>query len=544
MRNGYNGCHGGDRVRSPSRVPRRGGGRPRSPARRKRVLVVDDDPETVAGLADILSEDGHQVDVVGSAEEALERFTVTTYHLLLTDLLLPGKSRRRAHQDGARRRAGDRDRAHHRPRHGEDRGLGAQARRRPTTSASRSTRRSCASASRRCSTSRPDYLPNKLLAVGPLGRGELRRHDGALARHAQRVREDQAGGAVGRDRAHHRRDRAPARSWWRARSTSAPSGRSGPFVAVHTGAIPRELIASRAVRPRAAASFTGAVDRKEGKFELAEGGTIFLDEISTMDERTQINLLRVLESFAYMRIGGKKERAGQRARRGRHQPRPPEDGEEGAVPRRPLLPAEHPRRSRCRRCASGARTWRCWRTEFMRAVRAAATRKPVQVVPAETQRLLEGYHWPGNVRELRNVIEQAVLLARGAHARSRALAADDLSRRPVGGRHPHPARRHHARRREGDHLAHARGAQGQQEDHRRGARHLAALALQQARRVRHRRQKRAADERSASCSIWRRRWRTRCATRSTRWPSTSSCSRGGCAKEALRRRTGALLRVG
>src|SRR5262245_26434449 len=64
----------------------------RLPASGKKVLVVDDDPETVQGLAAILKEDGYQVDVVGSAEEALERFSVTTYHLLLTDLLLPGKS--------------------------------------------------------------------------------------------------------------------------------------------------------------------------------------------------------------------------------------------------------------------------------------------------------------------------------------------------------------------------------------------------------------------------------------------------------------------
>src|SRR5258708_28535737 len=64
----------------------------RGPAGVKKVLVVDDDPETVAGLAAILREDNHQVDVVGSAEEALERFAATTYHLLLTDLLLPGKS--------------------------------------------------------------------------------------------------------------------------------------------------------------------------------------------------------------------------------------------------------------------------------------------------------------------------------------------------------------------------------------------------------------------------------------------------------------------
>src|SRR5260370_13120112 len=62
------------------------------PGAPKKVLVVDDDPETVAGLAAILREDGYSVDVVGSAEDALERFKADTYHLLLTDLLLPGKS--------------------------------------------------------------------------------------------------------------------------------------------------------------------------------------------------------------------------------------------------------------------------------------------------------------------------------------------------------------------------------------------------------------------------------------------------------------------
>src|SRR5205085_4831941 len=63
----------------------------------------------------------------------------------------------------------------------------------------------------------------------------------------------------------------------------------GPFIAVHTGALPRELIASE-LFGHERGSFTGAVDRKEGKFELAEAGAIFLGEISTMDERTQINL--------------------------------------------------------------------------------------------------------------------------------------------------------------------------------------------------------------------------------------------------------------
>src|SRR5437667_12338156 len=58
----------------------------------KKVLVVDDEPETAGGLAEILREDGYHVEIVHSAEDALEKFKADTYHLLLTDLLLPGKS--------------------------------------------------------------------------------------------------------------------------------------------------------------------------------------------------------------------------------------------------------------------------------------------------------------------------------------------------------------------------------------------------------------------------------------------------------------------
>src|SRR5207302_10825135 len=83
---------------------------------------------------------------------------------------------------------------------------------------------------------------------------------------------------------------------------------AGLFVAAHTGAVTQELSQSE-VFGHEKGAFTGAVDRKPGKCELAEGGTLFLDEISTMDERTQVNLWRVLESFHYSRVGGKKERA-------------------------------------------------------------------------------------------------------------------------------------------------------------------------------------------------------------------------------------------
>ncbi len=58
----------------------------------RRVLIVDDDADTAAALAALLAVDGYIVDVAGSGEEALERFAVESYHLLLTDLMLPGMS--------------------------------------------------------------------------------------------------------------------------------------------------------------------------------------------------------------------------------------------------------------------------------------------------------------------------------------------------------------------------------------------------------------------------------------------------------------------
>ena len=77
----------------------------------------------------------------------------------------------------------------------------------------------------------------------------------------------------------------------------------GPYLAVNTGAIPRELVASELVGHEKGA-FTGAERLKIGKFEAANGGTLFLDEISTMDEQTQVSLLRILEQKRLQRVGG------------------------------------------------------------------------------------------------------------------------------------------------------------------------------------------------------------------------------------------------
>jgi DNA-binding NtrC family response regulator len=82
--------------------------------------------------------------------------------------------------------------------------------------------------------------------------------------------------------------------------------RNGPFVPVHTGALPKELIGSE-LFGHERGSFTGAFTAAEGKFEAAATGTVFLDEVGTMDAAVQVSLLRVLETYRFTRVGGRKE---------------------------------------------------------------------------------------------------------------------------------------------------------------------------------------------------------------------------------------------
>ena len=79
--------------------------------------------------------------------------------------------------------------------------------------------------------------------------------------------------------------------------------RSGPFHAVNTGALTPELIGSELFGHEKGA-FTGATAAKQGFFEIANGGTLFLDEIGTMSADTQVNLLRIIESQTFTRVGG------------------------------------------------------------------------------------------------------------------------------------------------------------------------------------------------------------------------------------------------
>ncbi len=85
---------------------------------------------------------------------------------------------------------------------------------------------------------------------------------------------------------------------------SLSNRKNSPFISVHCGAIPESLIESELFGHEKGGAFTGAVKRKLGRFEIASGGTIFLDEIGTITHQTQIKLLQVLQDGTYTRVGG------------------------------------------------------------------------------------------------------------------------------------------------------------------------------------------------------------------------------------------------
>jgi DNA-binding NtrC family response regulator len=184
-----------------------------------------------------------------------------------------------------------------------------------------------------------------------------------------------------------------------------------PYIAVNTGAMAPELIASE-IFGHERGAYTGAQESRAGIFEQADGGTVFLDEIATMDEKTQISLLRVLEEKIFRRVGGAKNigtdvriiaATNENLEKNVAQKRFRED----LFYRLNVFPiAVPPLRDR-----PGAVTIL---TDHFVTKFAAVYRKDVKRVLPETYRLLRHYSWPGNVRELKNVIQTAVLMAETA----------------------------------------------------------------------------------------------------------------------------------
>ncbi len=196
--------------------------------------------------------------------------------------------------------------------------------------------------------------------------------------------------------------------------------RNKPFIAVNVGALTESLIESELFGHEKGA-FTGAAERRLGRFELAHGGTIFLDEIGEIPPATQVKLLRVLEERELTRVGGVAPIT---------------------VDVRVVAATNQPLRQRVEEGFFRSDLYyrlnvlsmylpplRERRDDIPLLVRrfvkdySAQHDRPFHGISAEAMQIMMTYSWPGNVRELRNLVESMVVLAPG-----REITADDIPR--------------------------------------------------------------------------------------------------------------------
>lgn len=193
-----------------------------------------------------------------------------------------------------------------------------------------------------------------------------------------------------------------------AKSIHANSSRAGgPFVTVNCGAIPDTLLESELFGYEQGA-FTGALRRKIGKFEQANGGTIFLDEIGDMPVEMQVKLLRVIQEKEFQRVGGNETiRCNIRIIAATHRriEEAMEKGEfrEDLYYRINVIPIHLPSLSERREDIP------ILVRHFIKKLGSEAGRTDIRF-SAEAESCLLRYNWPGNVRELENLVERLIAL--------------------------------------------------------------------------------------------------------------------------------------
>lgn len=371
------------------------------------ILVVDDEPGVRSSISGVLKDEGFDVDAVATGEECLEKANSNAYDVIVLDIWLPGLD-----------------------------GLTTLQRLRQREIDSQvviiSGHGNIESAVRAIKMGAFDFIekPLSLEKTVLVVRNALRQRDLEAENRVLRAKVDrqQQNTMVGESAAMMRlREQvslaAPTNGRVLilgdngtgkelvARTIHYTSRRkSGPFVEVNCAAIPEELIESE-LFGHVRGAFTGAVADKPGRFEQANTGTIFLDEIADMSLKTQAKVLRVLQEQVMERVGGTQrikvdvrvvaatnKDLVEEIRAGRFR--------EDLYFRLNVVPIFVPSlRERQDDIAPLA-------DHFMALLATEYGRRPKRMAPEAAARLRQ-YAWPGNVRELRNVIERLIIMVQG-----------------------------------------------------------------------------------------------------------------------------------
>jgi len=377
------------------------------------ILIVDDEPGVRSALSGVLRDEGYSVDAVDSGEACLDRLSRRVFDVVVLDVWLPG-------MDGLATLARMRERQ-------VDAQVVIISGHGNVESAVRAIKMGAFDF-----VEKPLSLEKTVLVVrNALRQRHLEAENLALrarvdAQHTMvgdspgmmRLREQVAMAAPTNGRVLIFGENGTGKELVARNIHALSLRRAGPFVEVNCAAIPEELIESE-LFGHVRGAFTGAVADRRGKFELAHGGTIFLDEIGDMSLKTQAKVLRVLQEQVMEAVGGstrikvdarvvaatnKDLRAEIRAGRFR----------EDLYFRLNVVPISvPPLRERRGDIALLA--------EHFMAVLAKEYGRRAKRFDVEALDTLRTYSWPGNVRELRNVVERLMIMVPGERVAARDL---------------------------------------------------------------------------------------------------------------------------
>jgi two-component system nitrogen regulation response regulator NtrX len=378
------------------------------------VLVVDDEAGVRSALSGVLEDEGYAVDAVDSGEACLARLARRRYDVIILDVWLPG-------MDGLETLSRLRER-----------GIDAQV----VVVSGHGNIESAVRAIKMGAfdfVEKPLSLEKTVLVVrNALRQQRLEAENRALRAHVDQrlvlvgesyvmtqLREQIAMAAPTNGRVLIYGENGTGKELVAHNVHALSRRRSGPFVEVNCAASPEELIESE-LFGHVKGAFTGAVTDRQGRFDAADGGTIFLDEVGDMSLKTQAKVLRVLQEQVFEPVGGTSStRVDVRVLAATNKDLPAEIREgrfrEDLFFRLNVIPIfVPPLRER--------QTDIPLLAEHFMSEFAHEHGRRVKVLDASSVAALGAYPWPGNVRELRNVLERLMIMVRGDTIQVKDLA--------------------------------------------------------------------------------------------------------------------------